>query len=73
MIDNAGDNNIILKEIARWLLATYNIIWDADEYKFRYFRYIVSLIANAFTTNKLLKVTCVLHAPKGTPKEKKPI
>jgi hypothetical protein len=72
-MDNAGDNNTALKEISRWLKATHNIIWDGEEYRLRCFGYVVSLIADAFISNKPLKAACILRAPKGTLKEKKPI
>ena len=72
VMDNAGDNYTALRDIARWLLATYGVIWDADEHRLRCFGHVISPIANAFTANKPLKAVRVLRAPKGTPKEKKP-
>jgi hypothetical protein len=72
-MDNAGDNNTALKEISRWLKATHNIIWDKEEYRLRCFGHVVSLITDAFISNKSLKAACILRALKGTSKEKKPI
>jgi hypothetical protein len=65
-MDNAPDNDTILQEIFRWLLATYSIIWDADKHKLRCFGYVVSLIANVFT-EKLLKAARIIRVP-NTPK-----
>jgi hypothetical protein len=73
VMDNAGDNDTTLREISRWLKATYRITWDADEHRLRCFGHVVSLVANAFTANKPLKAARVPRAPKGTPKEKKPL
>jgi hypothetical protein len=71
-MDNAGDYDTALKEISRWLKATHKIIWDGEEHRLRCFGHVVSLIANAFTSNKPLKAARILRAPRGTPKEKKP-
>jgi hypothetical protein len=72
-MDNALDNDIILREISQWLLATHTIIWDGDKHRLHCFRHVVSLITDAFTANKPLKVLRVPRAPKGTPKAQKPI
>jgi hypothetical protein len=73
VMDNAPDNDTALREISRYLFATKGIIWDADKHRLRCFGHVVSLIANAFTSNKPLKAARVARALKGTPKEQKPL
>ena len=73
VIDNAPDNDTTLREISKQLLSNKAVLQDADKYRLRYFSHVVSLIANAFTSNKPLKAACTAKALKGTPKADKPI
>ena len=73
VIDNAPNNNTALQEISKWLLSDKAVLWDADKYKLRCFSHVVSLIANAFTSNKPLKAARIARALRGTPKADKPI
>jgi hypothetical protein len=63
IMDNAPNNNTTLRAISQWLLTTYSVIWDVNKHRLRCFRHVVSLIANAFTTNKPLKAARTVKAP----------
>jgi hypothetical protein len=71
-MDNALDNDITLREVSRYLLATKGVIWKADEHRLRCFGHVVSLIADAFIANKPLKSARVKRLP-GVVKEDKPL
>jgi hypothetical protein len=72
IIDNILDNNIILREVSRYLFITKGVIYEVDEYRLRYFSHVVSLIINAFIVNKPLKATRVKRL-LGVIKEDKPL
>lgn len=60
-------------ESSYWLLATHGVVWDGDKHRLRSFEHVVSLIPNAFTCNKPLKLARVARAPKVTPNTEKPL
>lgn len=58
IMDNAPDNDTCLCEVEHWL-ATKGVIWGGNAHRLCCFGHVVSLIANAFTSNKPLKVACI--------------